>query len=451
LIAGGLGPSPIRFYQAFVVRQETGCVSWDTTFMNSAPKAGFTRSETALFLIAALVAIYAISQFLRNSIGVIANDLARELDLSATQTGLLSSAFFFSFAAVQIPVGIAMDRYGPKRTMLVTAVLTIAGTVLFALAPSAPVLIAARALMGLGCSTFFMAPLVIYARRFPPERFAGLTSLQMGLANIGTLSATAPLAASAAFLGWRASFLAVAALTVVVMLLIVWAVPRDSGSGHSRESWAATFRGVGAALKVPSFRSVFFMHLTTYSCFATMVGLWGGPWLTDVHGADLAARGQILLLGASAQIGGMLLWGAMDRFWGSYKKPIMAGSAATVMLLGVLVFVPLDRTSAAVWFGLFGLCIAYTPILTAHGKSLFPAELTGRGITLMNTGTMGGAFLSQSVTGVLIDLVGRSSTGGYAAEGYRLVFATLVCWLLLSLVFYVRAIDPHPVRHASKA
>jgi predicted MFS family arabinose efflux permease len=419
--------------------------------MNFAPKLGLTRSETALFLIAVLVALYAISQFLRNSIGVIANDLARELHLSATQTGLLSSAFFFAFAAVQIPIGILIDRYGPKQTMLATAVLTVAGTVLFALAPSASMLIAARALMGLGCSTFFMAPLVIYARRFPPERFAGLTSLQMGLANIGTLAATAPLAASAAMFGWRSSFLAIAVLTVVIVLAIIWIVPRDSGSERPKETWTAAFRGVTAALKVPSFRPVFFMHLTTYGCFASVIGLWGGPWLSDVHGADLGVRGNILLLGATAQICGMLLWGATDRFWGSYKKPVLIGSTATIMLLAVLVLVPLDRTGATLWFPLFGLCVAYTPILTSHGKSLFPATLTGRGITLMNIGTMGGAFLSQSVTGMLIDLMGRSDEGLYRLEGYRLVFAALAGWLLLSLVFYVRAIDPHPSRYAQKA
>jgi predicted MFS family arabinose efflux permease len=419
--------------------------------MNFAPKLGSTRSETALFLIAVLVALYAISQFLRNSIGVIANDLARELHLSATQTGLLSSAFFFAFAAVQIPIGILIDRYGPKQTMLATAVLTVAGTVLFALAPSASMLIAARALMGLGCSTFFMAPLVIYARRFPPERFAGLTSLQMGLANIGTLAATAPLAASAAMFGWRSSFLAIAVLTIVIVLAIIWIVPRDSGSERPKETWTAAFRGVTAALKVPSFRPVFFMHLTTYGCFASVIGLWGGPWLSDVHGADLGVRGNILLLGATAQICGMLLWGATDRFWGSYKKPVLIGSTATVMLLAVLVLVPLDRTGATFWFPLFGLCVAYTPILTSHGKSLFPATLTGRGITLMNIGTMGGAFLSQSVTGMLIDLMGRSDEGLYRPEGYRLVFAALAGWLLLSLVFYVRAIDPHPSRYAQKA
>ncbi|MBB4041061.1 putative MFS family arabinose efflux permease [Microvirga flocculans] len=418
--------------------------------MNPARPAA-RRAETALFLIAALVSIYAVSQFLRNSVGVIANDLARELSLSATQTGLLSSAFFLAFAAVQIPIGILIDRYGPKRTMLGTAVLTVLGTVLFALAPSASLLIAARALMGLGCSTFFMAPLVIYARRFPPERFAGLTSLQMGLANIGTLAATAPLAASAAAFGWRASFLAVAALTVVIALAIVMAVPGDDGSGKPKETWGAAFRGVAAALKMPSFWPVFFMHLTTYGCFASVIGLWAGPWLSDVHGADFAARGRILLLGATAQIAGMLIWGAMDRFWGSYKKPVLIGSTVTILLLSVLVLVPLDRTWATLWFIPFGFFVAYTPILTSHGKSLFPSAITGRGITLMNIGTMGGAFLSQSVTGMLIDLVGRSEQGLYRPEGYRLVFAALAAWLLLSLLFYVKAIDPHPSRYANKA
>jgi fucose permease len=106
--------------------------------MNIAPKLGTTRSETAVFLIAVLAALYAVSQFLRNSIGVIANDLARELHLTATQTGFLSSAFFFAFAAVQIPIGILIDRYGPKRTMLATAVLTVVGTVFFAIAPPPP-------------------------------------------------------------------------------------------------------------------------------------------------------------------------------------------------------------------------------------------------------------------------------------------------------------------------
>lgn len=419
--------------------------------MDSGGRIGPTRQETALFLVGGLAAIYAISQFLRNSIGVIANDLARELSLSATQTGLLSSAFFFAFAAVQIPVGIAIDRYGPKNTMLVTAALTVVSTILFALAPSASALIAARALMGLGCSTFLMAPLVIFARRFAPVRFAGFASLHMSLANIGTLSATAPLALSAAHLGWRETFLCVAALTAVIGVSLVWAVPKDEPRSQGRENLADAFRGVSRALKVRSFWPVFFVHLTTYGCFASVIGLWGGPWLRDVHGADLETRGSILLVGAGCQIAGLLAWGRLDRMWGSYKQLVLLAGSATVLLLIGLVVLPLGLASATAWFGLFGFCVAYTPILMAHGKSLFPPEIMGRGITLMNIGTMGGAFLSQSVTGLLIDLAGRNEQSVYAAGNYRLVFGALAGWLLLSLIVYTRAIDLHPSRHASKA
>jgi predicted MFS family arabinose efflux permease len=335
--------------------------------------------------------------------------------------------------------------------MMVTALLAVAGTATFALAPSASTLIAARALMGLGCSTFLMAPLLIYARRFPPERFAALTSVQMGFANVGTLAATAPLAVSAAMVGWRETFLGVALLVVIVTLAVAVAVPRDSRAGDRPESWASAFRGVGEALKVRSFWPVFFVHLTAYSCFATMIGLWGGPYLTDVHGADHTIRGNILLIGASAQMMGLFAWGALDRFWGSYKRPVMAGGLVSALLLIVLAVFPVDRTAAAVWFALFGLAVAFTPILTAHGKSLFPPHLTGRGITLMNIGAIGGAFLSQSVTGILMDAVGRSALGVYLPQGYRLVFAALAAWLLLSLAFYSRAIDPHPSRHAPRA
>jgi MFS family permease len=409
------------------------------------------RSEPVLALVTGLVAIYAISQFLRNSVGVIASDLARELDLSAGQIGLLSSSFFLSFALAQVPVGIAIDRYGPKRTMLATAVAAIAGTGLFAVAPSGSALVLARSLMGLGCSTFFMAPLAIYARRFPPERFAALTSLQMGLAGLGTLVATAPLAASAAAIGWRASFLGVAGITTLIVVTLLWAVPADAGAGERpRESWAETLRGVATAVRAPSFGRVFFAHLAAYSTFATVVGLWAGPWLSDVYGVDLTARGRFLLIGAVAQIVGLLLWGRADRIAGGHKLPVLVGGGATVALLTVAALVPLGTLAVAFWLAAFGLAIGFTPILTAHGKSLFPPTLTGRGITLMNIGAIGGTFLSQSVTGLLIDVVGRGAEGRYPPEGYRVVFGALALWLLLSLAFYSGAADPHPGRYASR-
>jgi predicted MFS family arabinose efflux permease len=419
--------------------------------MNTSQAAVPSRSDTALTAVVVLIAVYAMSQFLRNSVGVIASDLARELQLSASEIGLLSSAFFFSFAAAQIPVGIAIDRYGPKRTMLGTAVLAILGTALFALAPSAPVLILARVVIGLGCSTFLMAPLAIYAKRFPPQRFAVLTSLQMGFANIGTLAATAPLAATAAAVGWRPTFMGAALFTALAVVLAVILVPRDTNGSGPRESWGEALKGVVLATRVKSFWPVLFAHFTAYSSFATVVGLWGGPWLSDVYGVDLPTRGNLLLIGAVAQMAGLLLWGATDRFWRSYKRAVLAGGLATVALLALVAIVPVGITVAALWLGAFGLLVAFTPILTAHGKALFPPALTGRGITLMNIGAIGGTFLSQTVTGFLIDGVGRSPSGAYPLAGYQLIFGALAAWLLASLVVYARAIDPHPASHAKNA
>jgi MFS family permease len=209
---------------------------------------------------------------------------------------------------------------------------------------------------------------------------------------------------------------------------------------------------VAAALRVPSFWPVFLAHATSYSSFATVIGLWAGPWLSDVHGADLAVRGRFLLVGAVAQITGVFVWGYADRFFRSYRRLVLLAASCTVMLLIFAAVVPLALTGAAVWLALFGFAVAYGPIVTAHGKSLFPAELTGRGITLMNMGTMGGVFLLQTATGALVDAFGRSSEGGYPPAAYQAVFLVLAVALGGSLIPCARAIDPHPSKwHGSHA
>jgi len=403
-------------------------------------------------LIGTLIAIYSISQFLRNSVGVIASDLARELGLSATEVGLLSSAFFLTFALAQIPVGIAIDRYGPKRTLVASAAICIAGTAWFAAAGSAVALIGARAVMGLGCASFLMAPLAVYARRFAPERFALLTSLQLGFASVGTLFATAPLASAAAGVGWRAAFAAVAALAAVLAVLVTLAVPTDGDeAAAARETWSATLRGVAAALRVPSFWPVFLAHGTAYASFATVIGLWAGPWLSNVHGADLALRGRLLLIGAASQILGLFVWGFSDRLFRSYRRTVLIAASSAVGLLLFAAFARMTLFGAGVWLALFGFAVGYTPLLMAHGKQLFPAELTGRGITLMNVGTMAGVFLFQSGTGAVVDLMPRAAHGSHSEQGYQAVFLVLALGSAASLLAYARARDPHPSRDAGIA
>jgi predicted MFS family arabinose efflux permease len=398
--------------------------------------------ETVL-LVVALGGIYIVSQFLRNSVGVIAPNLASELGLSASEIGLLASVFFFSFAAAQIPLGVALDRYGPRNCMLVCAAIAILGSLMFALAASPVWLIVARVLMGLGSSCYLMAPLALYAKRYPPDRFATLVGLQIGLGTLGTLLATAPFAFAVALIGWRMSFVAIAVFVLAAAILVA-VVVREQGDDRprTRETLRDSLRGTLEATRVPSFWPVFAMQCAGYSSFVIVIGLWGGPYLTHIYGFSLTERGNMLFVAVMAQIVGSLLWGTSDRLFKSYKFPVLIAQLLTAAAMGLAAWIGIFPPSTLLlWFIVIGFSTAVLSVLIAHGKSLFPSEMVGRGITLMNIGTMGGVFVSQTISGFIIDLFPLAS-GGYALDAYRAVFAFQAGLILLASLIYLFSADP---------
>lgn len=393
-------------------------------------------------LIAPLIGIYVVSQFLRNSTGVIAPDIARELSLGAAQLGVLSSAFFFSFAAAQIPVGAVIDRFGAKSALLGSLGLAVAGSVLFGCAETLAGLTLARVLMGLGCSTFYVAPLSIYARTFAPRRFAGLVALQLGLGSVGTLLATAPLGHAAATIGWRVSFWLVAAIVVAIGLVVALTVPRAPASGDAApRSIAHSFSGFRDVFATPGVWPLFAIHLVSYGAFVSIIGLWGGPFLADVHGLGTEDRGDMLLAMAAAQVLGVLGWGAMDRHFTSRKRPVLVGAALTVAtLLALAAFPTLPLPGLAVLLALLGVASAYSPIMVAHGKELFAPHLVGRGITLLNIGTMGGVVVLQMATAFVIGWFDQAqSIGPHPLSAYRWMFVSLAASLAAALAYYATA------------
>jgi MFS family permease len=402
-----------------------------------------STASAAAMLVAALIAVYMVTQFLRNSVAVIAPDLALSIGLSAADLGLLSSVFFFSFALAQLPVGIALDRFGPRRVLLACTGIMILGCLAFAAATDTAGLVAARALMGLGSSSAFMASLAIYARRFPPGRFATLTGLQYGIGSIGSLFATAPLAMAAAAIGWRESFVAVAAVTLAAGLLVA-AVVKDDASAHQaahKEHFSEALYGLLTVLRAPSVGRLFVMHLAAYSSFALFVGLWGGPYLSHVYGFGLAERGELLLIPALAQIVGAFLWGPADRLFGRYKPPVLLGAGLTAVMLALLGLTGALPVPLLIgWMAMFGL-LAFTPPLIAHGKSLFPPHLVGRGLTVFNMATMGGVFLTQAVSGAVIDLFPMTDET-YPLAAYRSVFLLQAGFVLLAMIAYCGAREP---------
>lgn len=404
-------------------------------------------------LVGVLIVVYIVSQFFRNSIGVIGPDLAREFGLEASHLSLLASAFFLSFALVQIPLGMAIDRFGPKICLLVPAAILLAGTLLFALARNFTDLVLARLIIGLGCSSFLMAPLTIYAERFPPQMFGTMVGVQVGSGNLGSLGATAPLAFVAAWLGWRSGFLIVAGLVAAAIVLVFFLVQEDPRAQERRKQRAESLKtlldGVVAAARTRSFWPIFLMQMTTYPAFAAILGLWSGPWLANVYGLDLAERGSLLFAMALAQIGALFAWGFADRPFRSYKTPCTIGAVLCAIVLVVGALTPLPEGWLPAYLIGMGLAFGFSPMLTAHGKSLFPPELTGRGLSLMNIAAMGGVFIQQLLTGAVISLFDSKIVDGvhvYPPEAYQLVFGVLAFELIVAIIFYLRTINQHPLR-----
>lgn len=393
----------------------------------------------AIGIVATLGALYIVSQFLRNSVGVIAPNLAAEVGLTPIEIGLLSSIYFFVFAATQLPLGVALDRFGPKRCMLVSIAITIAGCAAFGLAQSASGLVWSRALLGLGTSCFLMAPVALYARWFAPEQFSTFTGIHLGVGTLGSLLATAPLAFVAATFGWRAAFLGLAVVSVVIALMILLIVS-DDPPGCSTEPLNETLKesisGIWQVIRTPSIARLFLLQLTVYPSFVLVVGLWGGPYLTHIYGYDLKGRGEVLFVSALAQVIGSFLWGPSDRIFGLFKPPILTGAALCfvsllIFALGGVLPVPLLLCA----FVLLGFSTGVISVVMSHGRSLVPRQLLGRCITLLNIGAMGGVFLSQFLSGALIDLF-TNEGGSYPLEAYKIVFGLQAAFVLVGIWAY---------------
>lgn len=407
--------------------------------------------STLVLLVAAMCVIHIVSQFLRNSVGVIAPNLAQDFDLGGAGIGLLASAFFLGFAGAQIPLGVAIDRWGPRLAMSISMGITVVSVVLFAVAPTAEVLMLSRVLMGFGCASFFMGPLTIYSRWFPPERFSTLVGIQLGVSGLGVIGATAPLAYATSAIGWRSSFLIVAAIGAVVGVF-VWLVARDDPPGFVRpkatESILETVAGLKDVVRLRSYMYVFAMQFAGYSTFLTVFGLWAGPYLAHVYGYDLEQRGNVLFLLAVTHLIASASWGPADRLFKSYKIPTAIGAGVTVLsLLWIAAVGRPSETMLLVWFVVFGFFASCTAVITAHGRSLLPPQFVGRGLTLLNLSTMGGVFIMQAATGAVVGLF--DAPGGiYPVNAYRAAFACIAVVLAVCTLIYLRSHDP--ARDAAK-
>ena len=399
----------------------------------------------ALQIYLVLCGAYVASQFYRVANAAIAPELMAELSLSAEAMGGITGLFFLSFAAAQIPTGILLDRYGARRTMAALFGVAVLGAITFAMADGGAGLAIGRILLGLGCAAGLMGAMVVIARWYPEARFASITAMLFVVGGGGTLLATTPLAWAVEGIGWRGAFLAMAGLTgvfAVLLLLIVRDTPPGQvEAGNKGESWTEILAGLHAVIANRQLWLVSAIQFVSYATVLSVVGLWGGPYLADVHGLDGVSRGNVLLAMNVAVLAGVSLYGQLDRHAGSRKWLIVAGALITAAILALLaVLEKPEFWLATVLLLLFATIGSYVMLNHAHARAILPDHLIGRGLTFQNLAVFMGVAVIQSASGLIVG--GFDHVDGRSPEiAYRWIFAFLAVLLIVAAAIFAKATD----------
>lgn len=382
--------------------------------------------------IAALVLAYVLSQFYRAFLAVMTPVLKADLGLSAADLASASGWWFLAFAAMQVPIGTALDRIGPRLTAGVLMAVGAAGAVLFAQATGALQIKLAMALIGVGCAPVLMASYFIFARQFSPAVFGTFAGITIGIGSLGNVASALPLSAAVEAFGWRETMLGLAAITGAVALVILALVRDPPRLATARDGSLLDL------LRIPAIWPILAMMAVCYMPIAGLRGLWVGPYFADVHGADPLEIGRISLWIGLAMVAGNFAYGPMDRWLGTRKWVIFTGNALTLAcLVGLWWFAaspPATATALLVAAGFFG---ASFPMMIAHGRAFFPPHLMGRGVTLLNLFGIAPVGIAQIVTG----RIHAATAPATPAAPFQAVFLFFAVVTAIGLAVYLLSQD----------
>ena len=389
------------------------------------------------YIMLVLCAGYTVSQFLRTSLGVLSPNLMHDFNINPDNMGLLGGVFFLSFAIFQIPAGILIDKYGPRKVMSSVIIFALLGSIIFALSNSFYILLIGRVLMGLGCSICLMGSLVLITRWTDSDQFSKLAGIILAIGGIGGLLATTPLSYFSELFGWRLSFWLAAAVTFCVMVLYYFILEdRKNDLILNRSNETVSLKNLLFILKERNFKFMIPMSLMSYSSLVVILGLWGAPYLKDIHGLDSVERGKILMLMAISWNIGSFVFGRLRSIFGNYKNVVIFGATGVIILLFILsIITDINSIYLYILFCILGFFGAFSVALISHYQVLFDKEYMGRALSTANFFNFGGVFFVQWLTGKIIYLMGGDSTGA-PIEAYRLAFLFVAILLLISLCIY---------------
>jgi len=382
---------------------------------------------------------YAISYFYRNTNAIIESDLVDELGLGPADLGLLTGAYFFSFAIFQLPLGILLDRYGPRRTEAVLLLFAALGAWIFSKADSLSGLILGRLLIGLGVSACLMAAFKAYVIWFSSGRLPMINGLQMAAGGLGALVATTPLQNVLSITDWRGVFTGLAIITVFASLFLWFILPEHQSSADKHTTIKTQLKEMGLIFRSPVFWSIVPLTALSNGSFLAIHGLWIKPWLRDVASLGEGDTTQLLFAMTLAIIVGYFSLGIFTE----RISQLFDIGPITVGVFGMTLFLTTQFSMAYGWatsplllvviFGFLGSSC----ILTFAGLAqIFPKKYSGRVSTILNVQVFMGAFIIQWGIGAIIELWPTTEIG-YDPASYQVAIGVLVLMQAAGLGWYL--------------
>lgn len=398
---------------------------------------------------AVLLLAYILSQFFRAFLAVVSGDLTRDLGLDQGQLGSLQAAWLIAFALSQFPVGYALDRIGPRRTLAGFLLVAVAGTVTFGLSQSYVAALTALALIGIGCAPILMAGFYLAARLYSPRHFATMSSLLIGFGAIGDPLSGAPLAYFLAAYGWRATVFGLAGIVALTALLVALLLKDPPPLPGPAQRPASLLGGIWQMITKRSLWLIFPFTFVSYGVTISIRGLWIAPYLQTVHGFDLAATSYAAMaMGGFIALGALLVLPLYRRI--GAKATVVACAVTAASACFALAFWGTQSPRLAVGLllviGLFGVTYA---VVMAHARAFMSPQEIGRGVTFMNFVFMGGAGVMQWLSGRLVNTLDRHGYDAPTTFGWLFVFMGVVLSATLA-VYVISPAEPKAVAPAAR-
>lgn len=405
--------------------------------MHDGAKPPLSATGLALRVLAPFAAGYFLSFLFRTVNAVLAPHISRAVHLDAGDLGLMTAMYFLTFAAFQPPLGLLLDRFGPRRVEAALLLFAAAGAAAFALAETAETLILGRALVGLGVSACLMAALKANVQWYPAARLPLMNGIILSAGGLGAVAATAPVQAALAFTDWRGIYAALGVVTVAVAAVLFAVVPDRAALAAAEEGLGAQLREIAGIFRDRRFLRVMPVGAMAMGTFLAIQGLWAGPWLRDVAGLapDGVAAGLTVMAGAMAA--GFLLMGVIAEHLARRHVPVqvVGGAGMAVFLVALVAMAAGWRGAPLLLCGLFGFSGAASSLMYAVTAQLYPPHLAGRATTSINLTMFLCAFALQWGLGAVIGLWPKGATG-WPAEAFSVAFAIPAVLLAAALLWF---------------